>query len=120
MSTKSVQSLLEDIRRMSEERHEIVVSIRSLANMLIHPLSEEVKYGGVVFSSGVHFSGVFAYKEHVSVEFSHGAAIIDKFGHLEGSGKRRRHIKLASPADIKTKQLAEYFAWALQAAKDAA
>lgn len=120
MATTSIQALLEDIRRMSEERHEIVASIRSLIHVKINPLSEEVKYGGIVFSSGVQFSGVFAYQEHVSVEFSHGAAIVDTLGHLEGRGKLRRHIKLASPADIKTKQLAEYFALALQAAKDAA
>ena len=106
MATKSVDELLREIRTLSEERYETVQAVRALAEKLISPLAEEVKYGGILFSSGVHFGGVFAYKEHVSVEFSHGAGISDTFGHLEGSGKLRRHIKLRTPAEIKERQLA--------------
>ena len=79
-------------------------------------VSEEVKYGGIIFSSGVQFSGVFAYKQHVSVEFSYGATIDDTLGHLEGGGKYRRHMKLYSAEDIKAKHLAQYLVLALKAA----
>jgi len=120
MASKSVEALLEDIRFMSEERYQIVAAVRAFVKQHFKPFAEEVKYGGILFSSGVQFCGVFAYKEHVSVEFGHGAAIRDKLGHLEGSGKLRRHIKLASVADIESKQLAEYLPLALQAARSAA
>jgi hypothetical protein len=120
MPTKSVEALLEDIRLMSEDRYETVEAVRALFKKLNKPLSEEVKYGGILFSSGTQFGGVFAYKEHVSVEFSSGAAIKDKLGYLEGNGKLRRHIKLASAVDIETKHLAEYIPLALKAAKSAA
>lgn len=79
-------------------------------------VEEEVKYGGVLFSSGVQFCGVFAYKEHVSVEFGKGASISDAFGFLEGSGKGRRHLKLKCLGDIQNKKLAQYLPLALQAA----
>jgi hypothetical protein len=119
MTTKTVQTLLEDIRFLSEERYEVVEAVRALVKKTFKTSSEEVKYGGILFTSGVQFCGVFAYKEHASVEFGSGAKINDPFGHLEGSGKGRRHVKLKSIADIKSKKLAEYLPLALQAASGA-
>jgi hypothetical protein len=120
MATKSVQSLLEDIRLISEERYQLVEAVRALVKKTVKPYSEEVKYGGILFAAGgVQFGGVFAYKEHCSVEFGNGAAIDDPFGRLEGGGKGRRHIKLHAIEDIKTKKLALYLPLALQAAKEA-
>ena len=114
---KSVQTLLEDIRLLGEEQFKIVEAVRALVKKTFKPMSEEVKYGGILFSSGVHFGGVFAYKEHVSVEFGHGAKIIDTDGFLEGAGKGRRHIKLSTVNDISGKKLAKYLPLALEAAK---
>jgi hypothetical protein len=120
MAGKSVQGLLEDIRLVSEERYEIAEAVRSLVKAGFKSFGEEVKYGGILFSSGVQFCGVFVYKEHVSVEFGNGAKISDVFGHLEGAGKGRRHIKLRSIADIESKKLAQYLPLALEAAKSSA
>ncbi len=116
MATKSVQSLIDDIRLQSETNHEIVEAVRTLVNKTFKSTSEEVKYGGILFSSGVHFCGGFAYKEHVSVEFESGAKIEDDIGLLEGSGKGRRHLKLRSVAEVKSKRLAEYLCLAHRAA----
>lgn len=118
--TKSVEALLADIRLLGEEQFQIVEAVRTLMKKTIQPLAEEVKYGGIIFASGPHFGGVFAYKEHVSVEFGHGAAIKDPDGFLEGGGKGRRHIKLKSINDISAKKLANYLPQALEAAKSAA
>lgn len=121
MATKSVQSLLEDIRLVSEERYQVVAEVRALVKKTFKSCSEEIKYGGILFSAdGVQFGGVFSYKEHCSVEFGSGAVIKDPFGHLEGAGKGRRHLKLKSIDDIKAKKLAQYLPLALQAAKDGA
>ena len=117
MATKSVQALLEDIRLISEEGHTLVQEVRALTKKTLKSVEEEVKYGGILFSAaGLDFGGVFAYKGHVSVEFGKGASIADPHGHLEGSGKGRRHIKLRSKEDIAAKHLAEYLKLALQAA----
>jgi hypothetical protein len=118
MATKSVQSLVEDIRLHSETNHAIVQAVRALVKKTVESTAEEVKYGGILFSSGVPFCGVFAYQAHVSVEFGSGAKIADAFGHLEGSGKGRRHLKLTSVAEIKRKRLAEYLPLALEAATE--
>lgn len=117
MSKKSVQALLDDIRLLGDTQHTLVESVRTLATDTISPLFEEVKYGGILFSSGVQFCGVFAYQKHVSVEFGSGTKIADPLGFLEGSGKGRRHIKLYSVDDIQAKNLALYLALALDSAK---
>ena len=101
-----------------EDGHTIVQSVRALVKKRLKSTREEVKYGGIVFSSeGIQFGGVFAYKEHVSVEFGKGASIVDPHGHLEGSGKGRRHVKLRTEEDIATKKLAAYLLLALESAK---
>jgi hypothetical protein len=119
MAAKSVQRLLDDIRLVSQDNWEIVDAVRTLIKKNFSGFTEEVKYGGILFSSDVQLCGVFAYKEHVSVEFGSGAKISDEFGQLEGSGKGRRHIKLRTLADIKQKNLAQYLPLALAAAKSA-
>lgn len=117
MTKNSVQSLLEDIRLVSEQNYEIVEAVRDLVKKTIESASEEVKYGGILFTAGVQFGGVFAYKAHVTVEFGNGAKINDPFGFLKGTGKGRRHIKLMSVSQIKDKKLAQYLPLALQASK---
>ncbi|WP_028451976.1 DUF1801 domain-containing protein [Chitinilyticum aquatile] len=117
MPARSVQSLLEDLRLISEDSYALVEAVRDLVRATLPDISEEVKYGGILFSSGsVQFGGVFAYTQHVSVEFGAGAAISDPHGLLEGSGKGRRHIKLRTQDDIRAKRLAEYLPLALAAA----
>ncbi len=117
MTPKSIQTWLEDIRLLGEEQYQIASAVRALVREQFTPFAEELKYGGILFSSGVPFCGVFAYKAHVSVEFAQGARISDELGHLEGGGKGRRHLKLACLADIKSKQLAHYLPLALLAAQ---
>ena len=120
MATKTIQALLDDIRLLGEEQYSLVDSVRTLVKKTIPSVSEEVKYGGILFSSGIQFCGVFAYKQHVSVEFGNGAKISDTLGYLEGSGKGRRHIKLHSAKDIKAKNLVHYLPLALEAAQSEA
>lgn len=119
MVKRSVQTLIEDIRLLSETNFEIVEAVRAIVKQQLQGCTEEVKYGGILFSSGLPVCGVFAYRAHVSVEFGHGARISDPFGQLEGAGQGRRHLKLKSVKDIESKRLALYLPLALQAARDA-
>lgn len=121
MAAKSVQNLIEDIRLLGDDQYQLVQAVRELVKAALKSTGEEVKYGGILFSSeGVQFGGVFAYKEHVSVEFTKGALIADPHGHLEGAGKGRRHVKLRAAGDISGKHLARYLTLALEAARGGA
>lgn len=118
MGQQSVQSLLDDIRLLGGKQIELVESVRSRVKALMPGVAEAVKYGGILFHADPDrfFCGVFAYKAHVSVEFSRGARIVDPWGHLEGGGKFRRHIKLHSMSDLNDKRLDAYLPLALRAA----
>ena len=77
-------------------------------------------YGGIVFERELGtpktcVCGIYAYNEHMSVEFTHGAAFSDPLGVLEGAGKHRRHIKLRSMGDILAKDVEGYIVRAFQA-----
>ncbi len=115
MTTPRVADLLEDIRRLNEERFALVQALRQLVLSFGPSISEEVKYGGLLFSAGKPFCGVFAYAKHVSLEFGDGASLPDNHKVLEGVGKLRRHIKLSALDDIDKKHVLHYLTLALHA-----
>ncbi len=115
MSADRISTLLEDIRLIDSGRFALVHALRELILGLDSSISEEVKYGGFLFSAKKPFCGVFSYAKHVSLEFSAGASLVDKLNVLEGEGKLRRHIKLSSPQDITDKHVREYLVLALKA-----
>ncbi|HRK38919.1 MAG TPA: DUF1801 domain-containing protein [Burkholderiaceae bacterium] len=114
--SNSVEKLLQDLQLLDGPQFATVQAVRELVAEQFAAVHEEVKYGGILFTAGVPFGGVFAYQSHVSVEFSQGAKIADPYGQLEGKGKGRRHIKLRSVDDIPAKQLAAYLPLAHRAA----
>jgi len=115
MPTDRISKLLEDIRFLDQARFELVLSLREIILGMTPSITEEVKYGGILFSAEKPFCGVFSYAKHVSLEFSAGASFPDEFKVLEGEGKFRRHIKLSSLQDISEKHIREYLLLALKA-----
>lgn len=115
MPAERIAKLLEDIRLIDAGRYELVQALREIILALDSSVSEEVKYGGILFSAKEPFCGIFSYTKHVSLEFGAGASLADQFGVLEGEGKLRRHIKLASLQDISGKHIREYLLLALKA-----
>ena len=104
-----VNDFLSDIQSMSPEQYDMVISIRDIFLKANRELIEGVKYGGLVFNkSNSLIGGIYVYKEHISIEFSNGADFIDADSILEGGGKKRRHLKIFTDADIIEKNI-EYF-----------
>ncbi|MCW7538023.1 DUF1801 domain-containing protein [Aquabacterium sp. A7-Y] len=116
MPAKSITTLLQDIRLVNEMGHQVMERARRQVLAVGDGVTEEVKYGGILFSRGVPFCGLFCYTSHVSLEFSHGAALPDEQGLLEGKGKQRRHLKLQSLNDLESKHVEHYVALAYSAA----
>lgn len=115
MPADRISKLLEDIRLLDPERFELVQALRQIILDLSPSISEEVKYGGILFAAAKPFCGVFSYAKHVSLEFGEGASLPDQFKVLEGEGKFRRHIKLSSGQDISGKHVREYLTLAFKA-----
>ena len=108
MSADRISKLLEDLRFLDSERFALVQELRTIILGLDSGITEEVKYGGILFSAEKPFCGVFSYAKHVSLEFGAGASLPDTFQVLEGEGKFRRQIKLSSPQDITDKHVRAY------------
>src|SRR5262250_407179 len=60
------------------------------------------------------FGYVNAFRAHVNVGFSFGAALDDPAGLLEGTGKRMRHVKLRPGQHVDDAALSELIAAAYQ------
>ncbi|HWQ26649.1 MAG TPA: DUF1801 domain-containing protein [Chlorobaculum sp.] len=108
MNDDNVARLLQELQITNPERYELVQAARNAIYSVVPDAEERVMYGGFMFSGEAQFCGVFAYREHVSVEFGRGCDLDDPHGVLEGSGKLRRHIRLVSAADITGKFLELY------------
>lgn len=76
------------------------------------------KYGGEVIAPDPSdekstVGGIFCYTHHASFEFTAGAFLDDPDGHLEGSGKMRRHLKFRSVDDVELKNVRYFLGQAL-------
>ena len=111
----TVEQLLDDLMLANPDRHALVQAARKAIHATVPAATERVMYGGCMFSAPRQFCGVFAYAEHVSVEFGRGCDLDDPHGVLEGQGKLRRHIKLRTVAEVESKHLVDYVrqAWEL-------
>nr|WP_315472546.1 DUF1801 domain-containing protein [uncultured Undibacterium sp.] len=116
MKNDRVAALLQDLSLVNEYNHALVQAVRHLVLSLGKDVAEEVKYGGILFSRSQAFCGVFAYTNHISLEFGDGANLPDVYGFLEGKGKQRRHIKLTTLDEIKDRQISHYVQLAYAAA----
>ena len=104
-----IASFFEDAKFISDERFEMVSRIHQI--FLRSQLNFDIgyKYGGITYNlSGELVSGMFAYSEHISIEFSCGADFSDPYNVLEGKGKHRRHIKIRTLSDIQDKHICDY------------
>ncbi len=113
---QKVSKFIEDIRSLNPEQAEMIESIAVLFREAGEELSEQIKYGGLVFlQSGTLIGGIFPYSKHISIEFSNGADFTDPLQQLLGKGKRRRHLKIYVPSDLQQIDVLYFIKQALQA-----
>ena len=117
MATQSVADWLAALRRNDELRYRLLEEVRQLALQAGPTITEQVKYGGILFAGSRGFCGLFSYTNHATLEFGDGASLPDPHGQLEGKGKGRRHIKLTGIADIEARHLREYISLAYAASE---
>ncbi len=108
-SNEKVNAFLIDIQSTFPDKFETIEEIRKIFFSANPEIDEEIKYGGIAFNvSGQLISGIYVYKQHISIEFSHGAQFTDRDGFLEGKGKLRRHLKILDINDVKNKAINTY------------
>ena len=113
-NNEKVQNFLNDLKVVDPLAYSIVLEIRDII-FKVHPeVDEKMMYGGIVFfNKDEMFSGLFARKNHITLEFSNGYLMKDPDNFLEGKGKYRRHLKILNKRDIVTKQTANFIKQAI-------
>ncbi len=112
---EKVNKFLDDLQSISSDKLELIKTIRKIFLNANSDLTEDIKYGGLVFNlSNALIGGIFPYKEHISIEFSNGSDFPDLSGLLEGKGKKRRHLKIVEKQDIDTKSVKVFVAEAVK------
>jgi hypothetical protein len=96
-----VNNFLSDMQSISKNQFDMVMSIRDIFLGANEKLVEDIKYGGLVFNLlNLLIGGIYIYKQHILIEFSNGFDFTDTDFILEGSGKKRRHLKIYKNDDI--------------------
>ena len=87
-------------------------SIRQIAQAVrdlildAHPeLKESIKWSNPVYSGQDDVFYISATEKYVNLGFFKGARLTDPRGHIEGTGKSMRHLKVRAPEDIDPGQL---------------
>lgn len=112
-----VQSFLQENSEHRPDQYAVLVAVRAAILVFDPAIEEQFKYGGILFGAPKQSCGLFSYANHVSLEFSEGAALPDEGKLLEGSGKLRRHIKLMTTEDIEPKRAVYFIELALNASR---
>ncbi len=106
MTSPAIADLIDSIGTKSPTLHAVVVELRGLVHQNAPEAGEELKYGGIFYSHKRPVCGIYAFKNHVSLEFSRGAEFDD--GGLLGDGEYRRHLKFSAPSDVDATRVARY------------
>ena len=100
--------------------HQTISELRDATHKISSEAEERFMYGGILaYYKGVVVCGYFARKNHISLEFAEGAELTDKWDALEGSGKKRRHIKLQPGESLAKNHVGSYLKQAFKNARSA-
>jgi len=109
VKNEEVQNFLNDIKAMDTEKYNAMIEMREIIFDTFPKTVEKMMYGGIVFFlNDEMFGGLFAYKNHLTFEFSKGFLMEDLNNFLEGKGKYRRHLKILSKDDILGKEVKSF------------
>jgi hypothetical protein len=104
---------LASLKKHNTEQYTIVTTLRDLI-LKNKKTTEEVKYGGLLYSTSKPYTGIFTYKDHVNLEFTDGAKLNDPTHLLTGNGKYRRHCTFKTTKDIQKTAITNFLKQAVK------
>jgi hypothetical protein len=88
-----------EVRDLALRTRALILEAIPDAVEVVDPPSKIIAYGfGRKYADLV--CAIAPYKSYVNLIFSRGVELPDPCGQLSGTGKRARHVKIQSPADI--------------------
>jgi hypothetical protein len=106
------------LARQAPAQRAILEALRRLVREVAQDASESIKWGMPFYMvTGANLCVLAAHKAHVAITFFAPPEVFEDPEHLlEGTGKTGRHLKIRTPADLRTDQIR---GWILHAAHHA-
>jgi hypothetical protein len=100
------------------EVQELARSARALVRRLVPDAEEKLMrpWKTIAYGCNRKFCAISPHKSWVNLQFHSGSHLPDPTGLLEGTGKSMRHVKVASPRDVRRQALANLIRAAAQLA----
>jgi hypothetical protein len=93
---------------------EVLTQIDAIVRKAAPNATATIKWAQPVYELNGPFAYMKATSKHVTFGFWRGTELADPKRLLEGDGERMKHVKIASPADVRTTQFA---AWVKEAVR---
>lgn len=76
------------------EQKDLARRLRELVTSAAPELQSSVKWGNLMFThEGTHAVAIVMHKDHANLQIFNGAALVDRFPELEGTGRGVRHLR---------------------------
>jgi uncharacterized protein YdhG (YjbR/CyaY superfamily) len=76
------------------EQQDLARILRDLVQGAAAELVPSVKWGNLMFTyQGTHAVAIVMHKDHANLQVFNGAALLDQFPELEGTGRGMRHVR---------------------------
>ena len=98
---------------------ELALGLRALVRRLVPEAEEKLHrpWKTVAYGHTAKFCAISPHKSWVNLQFHSGSNLKDPSDLLEGTGKSMRHVKVATPGDLKRKALSVLIREAAHAAQ---
>jgi hypothetical protein len=93
---------------------EVLTQIDAIVRKAAPKATATIKWAQPVYELNGPFAYMKATAKHVTFGFWRGTELTDPKRLLEGDGERMKHVKVTSPADVRTSQFA---AWVKEAVR---
>ncbi len=112
--TKNALTVDEFIKtKVAPEQQDIVAMLRALMRDCAPDAKEQISYGILSWKVRRILAVINPAKTHTTFAFTHGAKFTDRYGLLEGAGKKSKHVKIKHMADVNQTALRDYVSQAL-------
>ena len=108
-----------ELQAITRALRSVIASIHGDFVEVAWPRMQIASYGIGPKKMSEHYAYIAPQSDYVNLGFYHGVALMDPAGLLEGAGKRLRHIKIKSVADVAKKEIRTLLKAALLERKNA-
>ncbi|MGI8335887.1 DUF1801 domain-containing protein [Actinomadura scrupuli] len=112
MTSEAIDQYVKE--QLQPEHQDIVAILRELMKACAPGSEEVIRYGSPAWKDRNFLAIISRSKTHVTFAFERGAEFDDAHGLLEGTGKRTRHVKIKSVADMDRDALRDYIGQAVR------